>query len=117
MSLKKSTDDVQCYIGNTQELLQDLEGEVFTDTGNVIEVDIQKGGTLLQILWDQFKETVLECEGKRVVVKYPAGWQGQLLRFAASFIGFNLESPTVIDSPDLVPDHIKKQIIDEANQS
>lgn len=117
MSLKQSTDDVQCYIGNTQELLQDLEGEVFNDTGEVIEVDIQQGGKLLQILWDQFKETVLECEGKRVVVKYPAGWQGQLLRFAATFVGFNLESPTVVDSPDLVPDHIKQQIINDANNA
>lgn len=117
MSLKTTTDDAQCYLGNIQELLNDLEGEVFTAKGDVVEFDLKKGGKLLQILWDQGRESLLECEGKQMVVKYPDGIAGSVLELAFSFIGFNLQAPVAIDSPELVPDHIKQQIIEEANRN
>lgn len=114
-NVKNTLDDVQCYVGNTQELLQDLEGEVFEDDGTVIKFNIEKGGVLAQVLWNQLRETILECEGKQLVVQYPEGFAGAALQLIFQLANFRLESPVVIDSPDLVPDHIKEQIKNEDN--
>lgn len=116
MSVKTSLDTAECYVGNVKELLDDFEGEFVSDAGGIVTIKVQTIGKMGQLFWNQFRETLLECEGKVVQVQYPPDFIGTLLKTVLTLAGFDLEAPVVIDSPELVPDHIKQQIIEEARK-
>jgi hypothetical protein len=44
----------------------------------------------MQVLWNKFKETAAECEGKTIEVKLPDTWTGMIINAALAAIGFKL---------------------------
>lgn len=105
--VKRTFDDLQCYVGNVKELLDETEDLILDQTDEVIVLDFKSVPKILQVVWDQFRETVLECEGKEIVIALPEGFIGDMIRAALTLIGFQIDNTVSVDSPDLVPDHLK----------
>jgi len=55
-----------------------------------IKLDFKSGVELMQIVWDQVKETALECEGKEIEIELPGGVVGLIVGAALQAVGFKL---------------------------
>lgn len=81
----------ECYLANFAELAADLKEVAVEQDGSVIKIEgPQEVVAIVQVLWDKFKETALECEGKTIEVKLPGSWTGMILAAALNAIGFKL---------------------------
>lgn len=80
----------ECYLSNLAELSAELEEVMVTETGEAIEFDLTGIVATVQVLWDKFKETAQECEGKAIEVKLPEGFVGMILSASLAAIGFKL---------------------------
>lgn len=81
----------ECYLANFAELAKELGEVVVEDDGSVIKIDSHKEVVaILQVLWDKFKETAEECEGKKIEVEMPEGLFGMITSAAVSALGFRL---------------------------
>jgi len=87
--------NTECYAANIAELAKKLDKEIEyekdPDTGQeVIKLDFKSGVELLQIVWDQVKETAKECADKKIEVKLPGGIFGLIAGAALQALGFKL---------------------------
>ena len=89
-SIKDVLKDASCYTGNVSELAGELSGVMVEDQDGKVVLDFKGGVKLLQVLWDKFKETALECAGKEVRVTLPDNLTGQIIGAALGLIGFKL---------------------------
>lgn len=92
---KKSLGDVlgkaECYLANFSELAGDLNAVLVEEDGTLLTIDDYKDVVaILQVLWDKFKETALECEGKTIEVKLGNDLVSSITKAALSVAGFNL---------------------------
>ena len=79
--------DANCYIGNLNELLADLQTVLVEDEDGVVRVDFNDAVKIIQVVWDAVKETADECADKQIVVKLPEGLPGQLVAALLAIIG------------------------------
>lgn len=81
----------ECYLSNLSELAGELKEVAVELDGSIIKIDsYQDVVIILQVLWDKFKETAKECEGKDIEVKLPSGLTGVILQAAMAAVGFKL---------------------------
>lgn len=85
----------ECYTANLSELAAKLNKEIEfienPETGEAqIKLDFKSGMELVQIIYDQVKETALECEGKELKIKLPGGIPGLIMSAALQAVGFKL---------------------------
>lgn len=89
-SIKDVLMGANCYIGNLEELTEEVADVLVEDADGKVVLDFKGGVSLLQVLWDKFKETAQECAGKEIKVVLPDGLVGQILGAALGLIGFRL---------------------------
>lgn len=83
--------DAGCYLSNLAELAEELKDVAVEDDGTVIKIDEpQDVVKILQVLWDKFKETAKECEGKEITVSLPGTLVGGAVSAILAFLGFKL---------------------------
>jgi hypothetical protein len=83
--------DAGCYLGNLAELAEELSAVAVEDDGSVIKIDEpQDVVKILQVLWNKFKETAQECEGKEITVSLPSTLIGGAVSAILGFLGFKL---------------------------
>ena len=93
IAIKTTTfDRAKCLIGNVDELaaelspyVRDLDGD-----GKIDPITYTGVLAIIQITWDKFKENMLECYGKEIVVKLPGGFTGSLIQGALAILGLKL---------------------------
>jgi len=95
VKIQEVLQDTECYAANLAELAKKLDKEIEfeknEETGEMnIKLDFKSGVDLLQIVWDQVKETAKECEGKDIKVKLPSGIAGLIAGAALQALGFKL---------------------------
>lgn len=92
VSLQKANifTDVACYTQNIAELANEMDDQFINEDNDFVEIDVMTVFQILQTVWDQVKETALECEGKEIKVKLPDNWIGMVLRAALSAVGLSL---------------------------
>lgn len=89
-SIKDVLKDASCYTGNIAELTEEVADVMVEDQDGKVILDFKGGVALVQVLWDKFKETALECAGKEIQIKLPETLAGQLIGAALGLIGFRL---------------------------
>jgi len=83
--------DAGCYLSNLAELATELSDVAVEDDGSVIKIDEpQDVIKILQVLWNKFKETAQECEGKEITVSLPSTLVGGAVSAVLGFLGFKL---------------------------
>jgi len=92
---KQSLGDVlggaECYLANMAELAKELQGVLVEQDGNIIKIDdYREVVAIVQVLWDKFKETAKECEGKEFEIKLGNDLVAMIVKTTLSVIGFNL---------------------------
>lgn len=81
----------ECYLGNMAELAANLQEVLVEEDGSTIKIDnYQEVVAILQVLWNAFKETAQECEGKNIEVKFGKDLMGTIITAALSVLGFEL---------------------------
>lgn len=77
-----------CHIENIGELLQQFDSEYVTTDGN-INLNPEQVFRLLADLFNKFRETMQECEGKTIEIEFgdsaTANLAEQLLKFILSY--------------------------------
>tara|TARA_R100001086_G_C11700561_1_gene221245 strand:- start:230 stop:523 length:294 start_codon:yes stop_codon:yes gene_type:complete len=91
----KSLNDVlggaECYLGNLSELAGELSDVIVSEEGDLIKIEnYQQVVKIIQVLWDKFKETAQECEGKTIEVKLGNDLVAMITKTTLSVLGFNL---------------------------
>lgn len=94
--MSKLTDALQkmnCYSGNIEEFTADLNQTITVideNDGNPdkLVLQIEDFGKLLQTAWDAVKETMQECEGKKIEIRLPETFAGNIIKFGLNLIGF-----------------------------
>jgi hypothetical protein len=90
-SLGSFLEKSECYLGNLSELSGELQEVAVEDDGSVVSIQgPQDVVAIMQVLWNKFKETAAECEGKTIEVKLPDTWTGMIINAALAAIGFKL---------------------------
>ena len=95
VKIQEVLQDTECYAANLAELAKKLDKEIKfkedKETGeSTIEMDFKTGVKLVQLVWDQVKETAKECENKDIKVQLPGGVFGLVMGAALQAIGFKL---------------------------
>ena len=81
----------ECYLGNLEELAAKLQDVLVEEDGSLIKIDTyQEVVAILQVLWDKFKETAQECEGKTIEVKLGNDLIATIVAAGLNVIGFKL---------------------------
>ncbi len=89
-SFKDVLSGAECYLGNLEELAGELDEVLVEDEEGQIVLTFDGVKSVVQVVWDKVKETVLECQGKEIVVKLPEGLVGNLLAATLQLLGFKL---------------------------
>jgi len=83
--------DVECYSSNVGEFAADLRVKLIDpNTDQFKDVNLEFVISAIQTSYDNFKETLKECEGVDVTIQLPDGYVGTIIRLVLEVLGLEL---------------------------
>lgn len=79
-----------CYSTNLAELLAEGADEFIDSDGKFLKFDFSLAVKLINVFWAKIKETILECEGKEVEIKFPTGPIGVIISTLLAALGIRI---------------------------
>ncbi len=83
--------DVECYSANLAEFAKEIREKLIDPTTDRFKpVTLEFTVTVIQTAYDKMQETLMECEGREVVINLPEGAAGTLISLLLQVLGIKL---------------------------